>query len=37
VVLRHNARLALGLQTASKILVTAVDEPRHGAPRAPGE
>ncbi len=37
VVLRHNARLALGMQTASGILVTAVDAPAPGGIPATGE
>jgi Fe2+ transport system protein FeoA len=37
VVLRHNARLALGAQTASRILVTPVDESPLGGIAAPGE
>jgi ferrous iron transport protein A len=37
VVLRHNARLALGAQTAAKILVTPVAGPRPGGLPAAGE
>ncbi|MDH3594891.1 MAG: ferrous iron transport protein A [Rhodospirillales bacterium] len=37
VVLRHNARLALGAQTAAKILVTPVEAPALGAVPAPGD
>jgi Fe2+ transport system protein FeoA len=37
VVLRHNARLALGARTASRILVTPVDAPALGAVPPPGE
>ncbi len=36
VVLRHNSRLALGAQTASRILVTPVDAPAPGPEPAPG-
>ena len=37
VVLRHNARLALGARTASRILVTPVDAPAPGAVPRPGD
>jgi Fe2+ transport system protein FeoA len=37
VVLQHNARLALGARTASRILVTPVDRPALGGLPAPGE